>query len=174
MGLNELKDVGRIIGETLFVKLASIEAIDKQSNSPFQGLDTTGKTTRTPSQTSQIVTQFGIVFFHRIGIGLSLGDCVMAVVIPQAFIGIKGIAMIVPGFRSFIHHVLDHRLGTFPDYFVAQKTARRPIYDRDEVDRLFFSPMNVKSSSISATLTSSGTAACGKLLAFAWTQSETV
>jgi len=28
MGLNELKDMGRIIGETLLEKLASIEAVD--------------------------------------------------------------------------------------------------------------------------------------------------
>ncbi len=174
MGLNELKDMGRIIRETLFMKLASIEAVDKEPNRPFQGLNATGKATRAASQTSQIVTQFSIISFHRVGIGLSLRDFIMTVVVPQAIIGIKSIAMVALGFHGFIHHLLDHCLGTFPDDFIAQKTARRPIYDRDDVDWLFFSPMKVKSSSISASLTSSGTGAVGRLAAFALTHSETV
>lgn len=33
MGLNELKDMSRVIGETLFQKLAAIEAVDKELNS---------------------------------------------------------------------------------------------------------------------------------------------
>ena len=167
MGLNELKNMSRIIGETLLVKLALIEAIDKELNSPFQGIDTTRKATRTAGQTGQIVTQFSIISLHREGIGLTLRNFITSIVIPQAFIGIKGIAMVELGFHGFIHQVLDHRLGTFPDDFVAQETACRPIYDGKEVDPLFFSPMKVKSSSISATLTSSGTGALGKRLAFA-------
>ena len=174
MGLNELKDMGGIIGETLLEKLASIEAVDKEPHSPFQSLDATGKATRTPRQASQIVTQFGIISFDRIGIGLALRDFILSVVIPQAIIGIKGIAMVAFGFHSFIHHILDHRLGTFPDNLIAQKTACRPIYDGDDVDWLFFSPMKVKSSSISATLISSGTGAVGNPAAFALTHNETV
>jgi hypothetical protein len=174
MGLNELKDMGGVIGETLLVQLASIEAVDKEPHSPFQGLDATGKATRAPSQTSQIVTQFGIISFYRECVGLSLRDFILTVVIPQTVIGIEGIAMVAFGFHSFIHHILDHRLGTFPDDFIAQKTACCPIYDGDDVDWLFFSPMKVKSSSISATLTSSGTGALGNRAAFALTHNETV
>jgi hypothetical protein len=48
------------------MKLASIEAVDKEADRPFQG--------------------------------------------------IKGIAMRTLGLHRFIHHLLDHRLGTFPDY----------------------------------------------------------
>lgn len=174
MGLNELKYMGRILRETLFMKLASIEAVDKEPNRPIQSMNTTGEATRTASQTCQVVTQFGIISFHRVGIGLSLRDFVLTIVIPQALIGIKSITMVVFGFHRLIQHVLDLRLRAFPDDSIAQKTARRPIYDRDDVDRLFFSPMNVNNSSISATLTSSGTGAGGKLLALDLTHSETV
>ena len=137
-------------------------------------MNTTGKATRTASQPGQIVTQLGIITFHREGIGLSLRDLILPIVIPQAIIGIIRIAMVVLGFHRLIDQLLDHRLGTFPDDFIAQKTARRSIYDRDDVDRLFFSPMKVNNSSISATLTSSGTGTAANPLAFALTHSETV
>jgi hypothetical protein len=174
MGLNELKDMGGIIREALLVKLALIEAVDKEPNSPFQGFDAAGKTTRASSQAGQIMTQFGIISFHREGIGLSLRDFILTVVIPQAIVGIKGVAMITLGFHGFINHFLYHRLGTFPDNLIAQITARGSIYKGDDVSRLFFSPMKVKSSSISATSTSSGTDALGRLIALAFTHSEMV
>jgi hypothetical protein len=174
MGLNELKDMGRIIREAPLVKLALIEAVDKEPHSPLQGFDAAGKATRASSQASQIMTQFGIICFHREGIGLSLRDFILTVVIPQAIVGFKSIAMITLGFHSFINHCLYHRLGTFPDNLIAQITTRYSIYKGDDVSRLFFSPMKVKSSSISATSTSSGTAALGKQAAFAFTHSEMV
>lgn len=174
MGLNELKDVSRIIRETLLMKLASIKAVDKKPNRPLQGINATGEATRAASQTGQVVTQFGIISFHRVSIGLALRDFILAVVIPQAIIGIESIAMVAFGFHRLIHHILDLRLRAFPDDFIPQKTACRPIYNRDDVDRLFFSPMNVNNSSISATLTSSGTGAGGNTLTFALTHSETV
>jgi hypothetical protein len=174
MGLNELKDMGRVIGEPLLMKLTSIEAVDKEPHSPFQSFDATGKATRAPSQTSQIVTQFSIVSFDRVSVGFAFRHFIAAVMIPEPIIGLKGIAMVAFGFHRFIHHILDHRLGTFPDDFIAQKTACCPIYDGDDVDWLFFSPMKVKSSSISATLTSSGTGALGNRAAFACTHNETV
>jgi hypothetical protein len=47
MGLNELKDMGRIIGISLFYQLTMIEAINKKLNGAFQPLNTGGKTPRT-------------------------------------------------------------------------------------------------------------------------------
>jgi hypothetical protein len=174
LGLNELKDMGRIIRELLFMKLASIEAVDEEPNRPIQSVNAAGKAARSASQTSQVVTQFGIISFDREGIGLCLRDFILTVVIPQAIIGIESITMVAFGFHRLIHHILYLRLSAFPDDFIPQKTARCPIYDRDDVDRLFFSPMKVNNSSISATLTASGTGAGGKLLTFALTHSETV
>ena len=43
MGLDELENMSRIIGKALFHQLAMVEAIDKDTNSPFQCLGTTGK-----------------------------------------------------------------------------------------------------------------------------------
>ena len=174
MGLNGLKDMGRIIGKTLFHKLTMIEAVDKKLNSPLQGFDTAGKATRPACQTGQVVTQFRVVSFYGIGVGLSVRNLITTVVVPQVIISLKSITVILFGFDGFVYHVLYHRLGTFPDHFIAQKTTGCSIYDGDDVDLLFFSPMKVKSSSISASLTSFGTGALAKLAAFAFTHSETV
>ena len=174
MGLKGLKNMGRVIGETLLEKLASIEAVDKELDRPFQGFDTSGEATRTASQAGQIMTQFSIIAFHRVGVGLSIRDFITTVVVPQAIIGIKSITMILFGFDGFIYQVLDHLLAAFPDHFVAQKTTRGSIYDREDVDPLFFAPMKVNSSSISASLTASGTGAAGKLATLAWIHKATV
>ncbi len=45
MGLNELKDMGRVVRKLIIDQLAVIEAVSKKPNSPFQSLDTTGETT---------------------------------------------------------------------------------------------------------------------------------
>jgi hypothetical protein len=42
-GLNELKDMSRIIGKTLFHELAPIETVDKELHSPLQSFDISGK-----------------------------------------------------------------------------------------------------------------------------------
>ena len=74
------------------------------------------KTTRTARQSSQIMAQFGIIRFDRVGVGFALRDFIDAPVIPQAIIGIKGIAVVALGFGSFIHHLLDGFLGSLPDH----------------------------------------------------------
>lgn len=166
--------MSRIIGKTLFHKLTPIETEDKELHSPLQRMDTAGKTPRAACQTSQIMTQFSIATFDRKSICLAIRNFITTGVIPKAIIGVKSIAMILFCFDGFVYHVLDNLLCTFPDHFVAQKTACSSIYDGDDVDLLFFSPMKVKSSSISASLTSVGTGALGKLAAFSLTHRDMV
>ena len=94
--------------------------------------------------------------------------------IPKTIIGIKSIAVIDFGFGSIIHHGLDSLLGTFPDHIPAEEAAGLPVYERDDVDPLFLSPIKVNSSSISGSLISLGMGTVPKFSASAATQSETV
>lgn len=94
--------------------------------------------------------------------------------IPKTVIGIKSIAEIDFGLGSIIHHILDGLLGAFPDHIPAEEAAGLPVYERDDVDPLFLSPIKVNNSSISASLISSGMGTASKFSTCAATQSETV
>ena len=174
MGLDELVDMGRIIGKGLLVQLTLIEAVHEQLESRFQSFWTTGKTTRAADEPSQVMAQFSIVRFDRVGVCFALRDFVDAPVIPQAIIDIKSIAVVALGFGRFIHHLLDQLLGSLPDHFEAQVAAGEAIYDGDDEDLVFLSPMKVNNSSISASLTWSGTGGSGSRAAWAVTHKETV
>ena len=174
MGLDELVNMGRIIGKGLLVQLTPIEAVHEQLESRFQGFRTTGKTTRATDEPSQVMAQFSIVRFDRVGVRFALRDFVDAPVIPQAIVGIKSIAVVALGFGCFIHHLLDYFLGSLPDHFEAQIAAGEAIYDGDDEDLVFLSPMKVNNSSISASLTWSGTGGSGSRAAWAVTHRETV
>lgn len=174
MGLDELVDMSRVIRKTLLIQLASIETIHKELQSRFQGFWAARKTARAACQTRQVMAQFGIVAFDRVGIRFTLRDFIITPVIPQAIIDIKGIAIVAPGFGCLIHHLLGSLLSSFPDDLEAEIATGNPIYNRKDVDLVFFSPMKVKSSSISASLTSPGTGGSGNWAARALTHKETV
>lgn len=120
------------------------------------------------------MAQFGVSGFDRIGVGLALRDFIHTQVIPQAIIGFKGVAVITLRLGSGIHQLLEGSLGALPDELKAQVAAGEAIYDRDDEDLVFLSPMKVNNSSISASLTSPGTGGSGNCAAWAWTHSETV
>jgi hypothetical protein len=120
------------------------------------------------------MAQLCVVGFHRVGVALALGDFIHTPVIPQAFVGIKGIAEVTFRFRSFVDNFLDGRLGAFPHHSEAQIAAGETIYDRDDEDLVFLSPIKVYNSSISASLTWSGTGGSGSWAAWALTHKETV
>ena len=154
--------MGRISRETMLIKLAAVETKDKQAQSTLECIGTTRETTRRPGQTSQVVAQLSVIPFNREGIGFTFRNCIPAEVIPKAIVGIKSITVILFSLRSLIDNVLDNLLGAFPDHFPAQITACVPVYDREDVDFVFLSPIKVNNSSISASFTSSGTGAAGK------------
>ena len=158
----------------MLVELAAIEAIDKQSQCAFERMWTTREATRRSGQASQVMAQFGVVTFHREGVGFAFRNFISAVVIPKAVISIKRITVIAFGLGCFIDHILDGLLSAFPDHFPAQITARLPVYNREDVDPVFLLPIKVNNSSISASFTSSGMGAWGKLAACALTHNETV
>lgn len=166
--------MSRVIRKGLLVQLTAIEAVHEQLESRFQGLRTTRETARTTTQACQVVAQFSIARFDRVGVGLALRDFVHTPVIPQTVIGIKSIAVVTLGFGRFIHHLLDCCLGSLPDHFTAQIAAGETVYDGDDEDLVFLSPMKVNTSSISASLTCLGTGGSGSWAAWALTHSETV
>ena len=120
------------------------------------------------------MSQLGVVYFNKICVGFAFRNFISAEVIPQAIISNKCVAVILFGLLRTVHQLLISWLSALPDYLPAQITARLPIYDRDDVDPVFLLPIKVKSSSISAALTSLGTGASGKLAALALTHKETV
>jgi hypothetical protein len=120
------------------------------------------------------MAQFGIVRFNRVGVGFPLRDFIHTPVIPQAIIGIKSIAVVALGLRRFVDQFLNDVLRSLPNHSKAQVAAGEAIYDRDDVDWVFFSPMKLNNSSISASLTWSGTGGSGSWAAWALTHKETV
>lgn len=174
MGLDELKDMSWVVGKGLLVQLTMIKAVHKQLQSCFQCFRTARKTTRATPQARQVMPQFGIPSFNRVRIGFSLRDFIHTPVIEQALIDIKSIAVVTPGLGRFIHHLLDRLLRSLPDHFAAQIAASETIYDGDDEDLVFLSPMKVNTSSISASLTCPGTGGSGSWAAWACTHSETV
>jgi hypothetical protein len=167
---NEVHEVCGVSWKPLLVQLSAIEAEDKEAKSAFECQRTTREATRSSSQTGQIVTQLSVVGFDRVGIGLALRYFVAAQVIPKPLIEIKGITVIPLRFGCLIYHVLQGFLRTGPDHGPAQDTASSAIHRCQNVDLVFFSPMKVKSSSISASWTASGIGAFGKASATSVTQ----
>ena len=156
--------------EALFMKLAAVEAKDKQTQSTLQSIGAARKTAGTASQAGQIVTEFCVIGFHRIGICLALRGFVSAPVIPEPLIGIQAVTVIPPGLGCLIDKLLKGRLAAYPNDGPGQNTAGVAIYKRENEDSVFLSPMKVNSSSISAVFTSLGTGASGKPSATSATQ----
>ena len=111
------------------------------------------------------MTQFHVTGFDRESVGLAPGNFISAEVIPKAIIGIKSVTVIYLGLGGTVYQVLDGLLDAFPDHIPAEKAAGLPIYDRDDVDPVFLSPIKVNSSSISASFTSSCMGVSGKTAA---------
>lgn len=161
-------------GIKLLIKLSSIVAIDKQAQGARERIGTTRKASRRSCQARQVMTQFGVVSFHRVSIGFAFRDFISAPVIPQAVISIKGVTEVLLGLGRIVYHLLNGWLSAFPNHFPTQITARLPVYERQDVDPVFLLPIKVNNSSISAVSTSLGTGASGKLAALAWTHNATV
>ena len=158
----------------LLIELSPVVAVDKQAQGAFERIRTTREASRRSGQTRQVMAQLGVARFHRVGIGFAFRDFIAAQVVPQAVISIKSITVIQLGLGRIVHQLLNGWLSAFPDHFATQIAACLPIYDGQDVDPVFFLPIKVNISSISAVLTSSGTGASGRLTALACTHKETV
>lgn len=166
--------MGGIRWIALFVKLASVETIGKESQRAFQRIRAARKTTRFASQACQVVTQFSIIGFDRVGVRLAHGNFVPSEVIPKPLIDIQPITVIPLGFGCLIQHVLDSLLSPYPNHRPAQNAAGSAIYNRQNIDFVFLSPINVNTSSISASFTAPGIGVAGRASAWSVIQRATV
>jgi hypothetical protein len=166
--------MSRVIGKALLMQLTLVETVHKELQGCLQRFWTTRKAAGTSSQASQVMTQFSIIRFDRVGVGFPLRDFIHTPVIPQAIIGVKSIAVVALGLRSFVDQLLNDFLRSLPSHSKAQVAAGEAVYDRNDVDLVFFSPMKLNNSSISASWTCSGTGGSGSWAAWALTHRETV
>jgi hypothetical protein len=143
------------------MQLTPIETIHEELQGRLQGFGTARETTRAARQAGQIMAQFGVVGFDRVGVGFAFRNFIPAKVIPQTVIGFKRIAVITLGFRRFVHQLLNGFLRSLPNDLKAQVAAGEAIYDGDDEDLVFLSPIKLNSSSISASLTWAGTGGSG-------------
>ena len=120
------------------------------------------------------MTEFGVISFDGIRICLAFRNFISAKVIPKPLVGIKPITVILFRFRRLVDNILNGFLSADPDYCPAQNTSGFAVDYGQNVDSVFLSPMKVKISSISASLTSSGTGALGNASALSVTHNETV
>jgi len=151
-----------IIRIALLVELSAVVTESEQTKGTLECIGATRETTRLASQACQIMSQFCIIGFYRICIGLAFGDFISAKVIPKTRICIKSVTVIPLRLRSLIDHLLNGFLGAFPDNGPAQQTACFAVYNRKYVDSVFLSPIKENNSSISASFTSCGMGAFGK------------
>lgn len=158
----------------MLVKLSAVETVDEETDRTIECMGTARETARFSSQAGQVVSQLCITSLDREGLSLALGNLISAEMIPKTIIGIKSIAVINFSLGGIVHHILDSLQGAFPDHSPAKEAAGLPVYECDDVDPLFLSPIKVNSSSISASLISSGMGTASKFSACAATQSETV
>ena len=154
-----------VVWEPAAFELALVEAVDEQADSTVQRIRATREAARGSCQTSEIVTQLGIVGFDGVGLGLAFGDFVATKVEPERGVGLISITVIPLGLGPLIDHGLQIVSGALPDDLPAQEAVRGPINVRYKVDPVFLSPMKVKSSSSSAFSTLSGTGTGGKFSA---------
>ena len=115
--IKEIPNVSWISWVKLLIELASVVAVDKQGQGTFKRIETTREASRRPCQTRQVVTQFSIVPFHQIRIGLAFRNIISTPVIPQAVIGIKGVTEILLGLGRMVYHLLNSWLSALPDDF---------------------------------------------------------
>ena len=120
------------------------------------------------------MTELSIICFNGVSICLALWNFISTQVILKPMTSVKPITVVLFRFRRLVNDTLDCFLGAYPDYCPAQNTSGFAVYNSQNVDSVFLSPMNVKISSISASLTSSGTGAFDKASARSVSHDETV
>ena len=146
---------------SLFVQLPLIECINENLDSFSQRPLTPGKTARLSCQTRQIMSQFGIVTFDRVGFTFVWHWMVDGWPIQNGLIACKKITVIGAALYGLIENILHDRSITLKANSPSQNAPCSTIYEENYVDSVFLEPIKVKSSSISTSSTSSGTGASG-------------
>ena len=119
--------------------------------------------------------QVSVDAFDREGLALVCESAVAPGIVDQRVVGGEVITVVLVSLWGAIQKSLYHLGSALFDHSPADNTARRPVDNGHEVPFVFLSPMNVYSSSISATSSSpSGSGADGSCAAYARTQFPTL
>jgi hypothetical protein len=127
----------------LFVKLALVPAEDKDTERRPQGMNAAGKAARPTGEASQVVTQFGIVTFNRIGLALVRQHPVLSRISVHKRISGKGVTEEDARLGRFINHLLQEGLAPIWLHRPIDDAACIPINMGYDEDLVFFSPMKV-------------------------------
>jgi hypothetical protein len=90
-----MADVSGIAGIGAFVELASIPGIHKQAHCRPQSIHRTREAPRRPPQPREIVAQFGVAAFHRVGLTF-VGHSAMCSSIHPRRVEIEGVTEVLP------------------------------------------------------------------------------
>ena len=120
------------------MQLSAIPSIDKQLDIPHKRLDTARKTTRTATQTRQIMTQFGIHPFHPIGLMLVRHWRVYARMVNQASVSSHQITVVPSSLRTLINQALQDRLISSPTHPKTHNTTAVSLNQSDYAPSIFF------------------------------------
>jgi hypothetical protein len=86
----------------VFANLTAVPSKDKQFYRRPQSMNRTGKTAGFTDQTRQVMAQFGIIGFNRVGLALIGQGLVLAGIINERIIGRKLVRILVECLRGSI------------------------------------------------------------------------
>jgi len=124
-------------GEVALLLLTTVPSIHKQSHRPPQRPKFAAETPAPAAQPCQVVTQFGVVCFHRIGLALVQNRRKLARIHKLGISG-KTVGEIVASRRGLIHHRLQTVPITLIDHPEGTDAAGVSVYAGQEIGGLFF------------------------------------
>jgi len=151
----ELEQV-RWVVRSLLVELATVPTKDEEMNGSPQGMDRAREAARLASQASEIVTQFGVVRFDRIGLALVGHGEVDAPIEGQVLIGGQSVGIVPVRLWRVISQFLKQIITDSKSDPTADDAACGAVHEGHDEGFVFLSSMKVCSSSISMVSTSSG------------------
>ena len=133
----------------LLAQLSLIPAPDEQLNRTTKSMNALGEAPRLTSESRQIMTQFSIIAFDRVGLRFVIHR-LMSAPPTQFFVSVEGIRKVARGMWRGVNHRLHQLRRALPTDRMRDDAARRPVYDSDDIGLRFFDWTKVNSSSISS------------------------
>jgi len=133
----------------LFIALSLVPTPDEQLDRPTQSMNALGEAARASRQTRQIMSQFSVITFHRVGLRLVV-HALMRAPPAQLAVGVKGVGEVTLRGRRTVDNSLHHLRRAFLADRVRDDAARLPLDESDDIGGLFLVPTKVNNSSISS------------------------
>ena len=141
--VDELKDVGGVLGMRATEELAAIPGVDKELNRVTECVQRTGETARPSGEAPQVMAQLGIAAFDGVRLAFVGQGRMLAGVVDEVGVGGQLVRIVLARGGGGVEQRLQALRLAVVGHVVGDDTARRPVYLRDEVDPLFFCPANV-------------------------------